>query len=190
MLTHEMAINAASLCQSLSGGLCCSWGRHQRSRKKAWKGILAFVMRSTLRPSGLVINWNLCTLPILSQVGCIVWMWPLLRGHTKTRALDLVKGQGQSLTGIPVKSLIRGEDDGCVRGPQRPRSRPEQCRAQEWGLDEGGGAHRVAQSQRVSSHCAQSWWGEGAGQEASSQTLGQLLLQGQFGLEKTGMGDR
>lgn len=83
-------------------------------------------------------------------------------------------------------SLVGGEDDGSVCGPQRPRGRPKQCRAQEWGLDEGGGAHWVAQSQWVSGHCAQSWWGEGAGQEASCQALGQLLLQGQFGLEKTG----
>lgn len=88
--------------------------------------------------------------------------------------------------GKGVQSLIRGEDDGSVCGPQRPRGGPEQCRAQEWGLDEGGGAHWVAQSQRVSRHCAQGWRGEGAGQEASRQALGQLLLQGQFGLEKTG----
>lgn len=88
------------------------------------------------------------------------------------------------------KSLVRGEDDWGVSGPQWPRGRPEQCRAQEWGLDEGGRAHRVAQSQWVSCHCAQSWLGEGAGQEASCQTLGQLLLQRQFGLKKTGRGWR
>lgn len=100
----------------------------------------------------------------------------------------MVKGHGWSSNGKRVKSLVGGEDDGCVCGPQRPRGGPEQCGAQEWGLDEGGGAHRVTQSQWVSCHCAQSWRGEGAGQEASCQTLGQLLLQGQFGLEKTGGG--
>lgn len=87
-----------------------------------------------------------------------------------------------------VKPLVGGEDDGSVRGPQWPRGRPEQCGAKEWGLDEGGGAHRVTQSKRVSCHCAQSWWGEGAWQEATCQALGQLLLQGQFGLEETGRG--
>lgn len=98
----------------------------------------------------------------------------------------MVKGQGWSSNGKWVKSLVGGEDDRCVCGPQGPRSRPEQCRAQEWGLDEGGGAHWVAQRQLVSCHCAQSWRGEGAGQEASCQTLGQLLLQGQFGLRGEG----
>lgn len=88
--------------------------------------------------------------------------------------------------GEQVKSSVRGEDDGGVCGPQWPRSRPEQCWAQEGGLDEGGGAHWVAQSQWVGGHRAQSWLGEGTGQEASCQSLGQLLLQGQFGLEKTG----
>lgn len=97
----------------------------------------------------------------------------------------MVKGQGWSSDGKWVKSLVGGEDDGCVCGPQRPRGRPKQCRAQEGGLDEGGGAHWVAQSQWVGCHCAQSWLGEGAGQEASCQALGQLLLQGQFGLEMT-----
>ena len=100
----------------------------------------------------------------------------------------MVKGQGRSSVERVVKSLVRGKDDGRVCGPQWPRGRPEQCRAQEWGLDKGGGAHWVAQSQWVSCQCAQSWLGEGAGQEASSQTLGQLFLQGQFGLEKTGGG--
>lgn len=85
-----------------------------------------------------------------------------------------------------MKSSVRGKDDGGVCGPQRPWGRPEQCRAQEGGLDEGGGAHWVAQSQWVGGHCAQSWLGEGAGQEASCQSFGQLLLQSQFGLEKTG----
>lgn len=98
----------------------------------------------------------------------------------------MVKEQGWRSNGKWVKSLVRRKDDGCVCGPQRPRGRPKQCRAQEGGLDEGGGAHRVAQSQWVSRHRAQSWLGEGAGQEASCQALGQLLLQGQFGLEKTG----
>lgn len=90
--------------------------------------------------------------------------------------------------GSEPRVLVRGEDDGCVCGPQRPRGGPEQCRAQEGGLYERGGAHWVAQGQWVSCHCAQSWWGEGAGQEASCQALGQLLLQSQFGLEKTGGG--
>lgn len=98
----------------------------------------------------------------------------------------MVKGQGWSSNGKWVKSLVGGEDDRRVCGPQGPWGRPEQCRAQEWGLDEGGGAHWVAQSQWVSCHCAQGWWGEGAGQEASCQTLGQLLLQGQFGLRGQG----
>lgn len=97
----------------------------------------------------------------------------------------MVKGRLRSY-GEQVKSLVRGKDDGRVCGPQWPRGRPEQCRAQEGGLDEGGGAHWVAQGQRVGGHCAQSRLGEGAGQEASCQSLGQLLLQGQFGLEKTG----
>lgn len=100
----------------------------------------------------------------------------------------MVKGHGWSSNEKWVKSLVGGEDDGCVCGPQWPRSRSKQCRAQEGGLDEGGGAHWVAQSQRVSRHCAQGWLGEGAGQEASRQALGQLLLQGQLGLEKTGGG--
>lgn len=100
------------------------------------------------------------------------------------RASGSVKGLVRSLTGGSVKSSVGGEDDGGVRGPQRPRGGPEQRRAQERGLDEGGGAHRVAQGQRVGCDRAQSRWGEGAGQEASCQTLGQLLLQGQFGLEE------
>lgn len=98
----------------------------------------------------------------------------------------MVKGHRWSSDGRWVKSLVGGEDDGCVRGPQRPRGGPKQCRAQEGGLDEGGGAHWVTQSQWVSRHCAQSWLGEGAGQEASCQALGQLLLQGQFGLRGEG----
>lgn len=95
------------------------------------------------------------------------------------------KGRLQS-GGVQVKSSVRREDDGGVCGPQWPRSRPEQCWAQEGGLDECGGAHWVAQSQWVGGHRAQSWLGEGTRQEASCQSLGQLLLQGQFGLEKTG----
>lgn len=62
-----------------------------------------------------------------------------------------------------MESSIRRKDDGRVSGPQRPRSRPEECGAQEGGLDEGGGAHRVAQCQRVCCHRAQSRRGEGAG---------------------------
>lgn len=101
----------------------------------------------------------------------------------------MVKGRGWSSDGRWVsKSLVRGEDDGRVCGPQRPRGGPKQCGAQEGRLDEGGGAHWVAQSQRVGRHCAQSRLGEGAGQEAGRQALGQLLLQGQFGLEETGGG--
>lgn len=102
----------------------------------------------------------------------------------------MVKGQGWSSHGRRVESLVRGEDDGRVCRPQRPRGRPKQCRAQKGGLDKGGGAHWVAQSQRISCHCAQGWRGEGAGQEASCQALGQLLLQSQFGLEKTGGGEQ
>lgn len=93
------------------------------------------------------------------------------------------------LRGRRVKSLVRREDDGRVRGPQRPRGRPKQCRAQERGLDEGGGPRRVTQSQRVGCQRAQSRLGEGAGQEAGRQALGQMLLQGQFGLERTGRGE-
>lgn len=107
-------------------------------------------------------------------------------GHTKEGPGVQVKGHKWRITWKEVKFLIGGEDDGCMCGPQRSGGRPKQCRAQEWGLDEGGGSHWVAQSQRVSCHCAQSWRGEGAGQETSCQALGQLLLQGQFGLEKTG----
>lgn len=35
MMTHDMAIKAASVHQSLSGGLSCSFGHYKRSRKKA-----------------------------------------------------------------------------------------------------------------------------------------------------------
>lgn len=35
MSTQEMAIKAACVHQSLSGGLCCSLGHDKRSRKKA-----------------------------------------------------------------------------------------------------------------------------------------------------------
>lgn len=54
ILTHEMAIKAASGHQSLSGGLLCSLGHNRRSRKKAWWGILAFTIGTVLRPRGLV----------------------------------------------------------------------------------------------------------------------------------------
>lgn len=92
----------------------------------------------------------------------------------------------RSRNGNKVMCLVRGEENGCVGGPQWTWGGPEQCRAQEGGLDEGGGAHRVTQSQWVSCNCAQGWLSEWAGQEAGCQALGQLLLQGQLGLQSTG----
>lgn len=111
-------------------------------------------------------------------------------GGSKVRRSD---GRGRA-GGLRGPSVGR-EDDGCVRGPQRPRCRPEQRRAQEGRLDEGGGgcsgggAHWVAQCQGVGGHRAQGGRGQLAGQEAGRQALRQLLLQGQFGLEEEPEGE-
>lgn len=123
-------------------------------------------------------------LSILAPVVCIVCAWrgPRHVGHSNGgRARGLVEGDRG--TGGRTVSLIRGEDDGGVRGPQGPRGGPKQGGAQEGRLKEGG-ARRVAQSQRIGCHGAQGGLGEGAGQEASGQALGQLLLEGQFGLKE------
>ena len=78
-------------------------------------------------------------------------------------------------------SLVRREDDWGVSGPQGPRGRPEEGRAQERCLDEGCSAW-VAEGEWIGCHCAQSGCVEGAWQKSSGQALGQLLLQGQVGL--------
>lgn len=134
--------------------------------------------------TGAVVSLVLSVLSILVPVVCIVCAWrgPHHVGHsTGGRARGLVEGDRG--TGGRTVSLIRGEDDGGVRGPQGPRGGPKQGGAQEGRLKEGG-ARRVAQSQRIGCHGAQGGLGEGAGQEASGQALGQLLLEGQFGLKE------
>ena len=156
-------------------------GQNKRSRIKAWWGNLGLND----------VNSSQVTWPaehrdsVVSQVGCIVCVWALSCDSHPRRACGTLKGKSRS-SGEQLKSSVRRKNDGGVCGPQRPWGRPEQRRAQEGGLDEGGGAHWVAQSQWVGGHCAQGWLGEGAGQEASRQSLGQMLMQSQFGLKKTG----
>lgn len=139
---------------------------------------------------------HLCTLSIAGQTGCIVF----LRVTSRVRRVALREGRRRGVEGQEVRRgeklgagvggglSVGREDDGRVRRPQRPRRRPEQRRTQEGCLDEGGGgggrAHWVAQRQRVGGHRAQGGRGQRAGQEAGRQALGQLLLQGQFGLEE------
>jgi hypothetical protein len=73
-----------------------------------------------------------------------------------------------------------------VSGPQGPRGRPEERGAEQGGLDEGCMAwpRGAPQGQRIGGHGAKGGRVHVAGQETCRQGLGQLLLQGQFGLEE------
>lgn len=73
-----------------------------------------------------------------------------------------------------------------MSGPQGPRGGPEERGAEQGGLDEGcvAGPRGAPQGQGIGGHGAKGGRVHVAGQETCRQGLGQLLLQGQFGLEE------